>query len=278
MAGGTLTKGIAGSQRLLFYSGLIMAAVSAILVFIIASGQSDGGGGDTVAVLAAKQDIPAQTRITSEMLEVRFVSPAEAVVDAYNSRGQAIDHVTVQDVPAGTQIVPSMLSQAAGEGLTFVVAAGMRAVSIEVEEVVTAGGNIEPGDRVDIIGLFEVSGETDPNVLLAVLAPGQNVSPLEGVEAGTRMVLTVTLLQDVKVLGIGQSLAPNPAAVDGGSAAADGEAEPRASTATLELNPQQAQVITLADEFGILRMSARPPGDTEVAPLQPSLIPLERSR
>lgn len=274
MAGNTLTKSIAGSQRLLLYGGLMLAAISAILVFMIASGQS--GGGNAVAVLTAKQDIPAQTRINLDMLEVRFVNPDEAVVDAYNSRGQAIDHVAVQNIAAGAQIVPNMLSQSAGEGLAFVVASGMRAVSIEVQEVVTAGGNIEPGDRVDIIGLFEVSGGVDPNAMLAVLAPGQSVDAAAGALAG-RAVLTVTLLQDVKVLGVAQSLAPQPAG-EGATDTADVESQPRASTATLELTPQQAQVITLADEFGILRMAARGLGDAEVAPLQPSLIPLERSR
>ena len=275
MAGNTLTKSVGGSQRLLLYGGLVMAAVSAILVFVIAGGQS--GGGTSVAVLTAKQDIPAETRITSDMVEIRFFNPNEAAVDAYNSRGQAIDHVAVQDIPAGAQLVPNMLTQTAGEGLAFVVASGMRAVSIEVQEVVTAGGNIEPGDRVDIIGLFDVSGVTDPNALLAVLAPGLSVSVPPGVAPGGRMVLTVTLLQDVKVLGVAQALAPQPAG-DGAADTPDVESQPRASTATLELTPQQAQIITLADEFGILRMSARGLGDGEVAPLEPSLIPLERAR
>jgi Flp pilus assembly protein CpaB len=288
MAGQTMTKPRGDkTQRYVFYLGLLLAGISAIIVFAaVNSGGSSGGGGD-VPVVVAGQDIPAQTRITADMLKVEFVSPDKADADAFSSRAQLVDRVVTGVVAAGAQLVPSMVSDTAGNGLAFKVEPGTRGISVAVQEVVTAGGNIKPGDKVDVVGVFEVESVEAANHLLAQLGTAYTVAPPqltttstpEGEDAPENFVLTVTLLQNIKVLGLAQTLTPNTA---GGTFAEEVEGEtntdPRASTATVQVSPDQAQMLTTADEYGILRMDARAVGDEATVEVKPTIIVVRRTQ
>ena len=277
-------------QRLVLYVGLLFAALAAILVVVIAGNSGGGGGGATQSAVVASQPIPADTRVTAEMLEVKFLDAGEVAPDAFTARSQVIDRAVTEDVAAGQQIVPTLVTDKVGEGIAFTVTPGMRALSINVQEVVTAGGNVEPGDKVDIIGVFRLPADTSQealNATLAYLAPGFTIElppppePRAGEEGfaprSADFVLTVTLVQDLKVLGVAQSLVTRPVA---DSAAADSaeeaEAEPGAVTATLEVTPDQAQKLTLSDEYAILRMAARAVGDAEAVGTAPVLVQLSR--
>lgn len=276
-------------QRLVLYVGVLFAALAAILVLVIASNAGGGGGGAKQPVVVASQAIPAGTRVTAEMLEVQFLPADEITAEAFTARSLVTDRVVAADIPAEAHIVPSMVSDKVGEGLAFTVTPGMRALSIDVQEVVTAGGNVEPGDDVDIIGVFQVPGDIDQaslDSLLAYLAPGYRIElpPRPEAEEGESFpastsgyVLTVTLVQDLEVLGVAQSLAPREA-VDSTAAdsAEEAEPEPAAATATLQLTPDQAQLLTLADEYGLLRMSARAVGDEQPVTVGPILVKLGR--
>lgn len=286
MAGQTMAKPRGDkSQRYVFFLGLILAAIAAVIVFVAVSGSDSGTTSGQVPVVVANEAIPAQTRVTADMLSVEFLATDAANPDAFSSRSQLVDRVVTEDVPAGAQVLPSMVSDVAGDGLSFKVDPGMRGISVDVREVVTAGGNIKPGDKVDIVGVFEVETAEAANHLLAQLGtaytvadPGLTTTNGTEEEAVDSFVLTVTLLQNVKVLGLAQTLTPT---TSGGTLAEDVEeadSEPNASTATLQVDPSQAQMLTTADEYGILRMDARPPADETVVEIQPTLIIVERTQ
>lgn len=292
MAGHTVAKKFGGrSQRLVFFLGLVLAAVAAVIVFAAVNGADSGTSGGEVPVVQAKEAIPADTRITSDMLEVKFVSSDEAQADAFTSRSQLIDRVVTEDVAAGAQVLTSTVSDVAGDGLTFRVEPGMRGVSVGVQEVVMAGGNIKPGDHVDVVGIFTVADAEAANHVLQVLGLEYTVveppravpitPPLEGeaVEAETSedLVLTVTLLQNVKLLAIAQSLTETTAGGNVADELDEADSDPSAATATLELNPQQAQEITWVDNFGIVRMDARAVGDEQIVDVVPTLLRLEET-
>lgn len=292
MAGQTIAKPRRDkTQRYVFYLGLLLAAIAAIIAFVAVNSSESGttsSSGGTVPVVVAQETIPAQTRVTADMLKVEFVSPDKASADAFTSRSQLVDRVVTEEVAAGDQVLPSMVSLSAGDGLAFKVEPGMRGISVRVREVVTAGGNLKAGDRVDVVGMFQVESAEAANHILTVLGldytlvdPPRAVptTSLEGgeVEAAEseNLVLTVTLLQHVKLLAMAQSLTETTV---GGNIADDGadvNSEPEAATATLELTPQQAQEITWADEFGILRMEARAVGDEEIVSVVPTLLSLD---
>jgi pilus assembly protein CpaB len=263
---------------------VLFAVVAAVLVFaaLNSGGGEDGGGAaETIAtskVVMATQAIPANTRITTDMLEVRLLPSDEINAEAFTAPSQVIDRIATEDVAAGQEIVPASVSKSAGEGVSFVVQPGFRAISVEVREVVTAGGNLEPGDNVDIIGIFEVADALAANDLMAALGLPYKVTaparPPTTDEADDRLVLTVTLLHNVKLLALAQSLTEDTAGGDTADDPLDAEPHPSAATATLELTPHQAQGITLSDEYAVLRMDGRAVGDDETVDVVPTLLRL----
>ena len=284
-----MARAVAGSRpergkRVYLVLAVVAALIAAVLVFAALNGGSDDGGGvNTVAttkVVVAQQGIPANTRITAEMLEIKFLPTDEVNAEAFTAPSQVIDRVATAEVAAGDQIVPILVSRSAGQGGSFVVQPGYRAISVEVREVVTAGGNLEPGDHVDIIGIFEVADVVAANDLLAVLGLPYEVTAPPGLATGAegsgneRLVLTMTLLQNVKLLALAQSLTEDTAGGNAADDPADAEPNPSAATATLELTPQQAQEITWSDEYAILRMDGRAVGDDAVVEVTPVLLRL----
>ena len=275
------------TQRYVFYLGLLLAGIAAIIVFVTVNGAESGstGGsvGGNVPVVVANDVIPAQTRITTEMLTVKFVSPEEASADAFTSRSQLVDRVVTEEVAAGAQILPTAVSDTAGDGLAFKVEPGMRGISVSVQEVVIAGGNLRPGDRVDLVGIFSVADVESANYILQILGldyqlvdppqPAPTTTAEEGEETDLgSLTLTVTMLQNVKLLALAQSLTESTAGGNVADDAAETESEPRAATATMELTPQQAQEITWADQFGVIRMEARAVGDETIVDVVPTLF------
>ncbi len=274
------------SQRYVFYLGVLLAGIAAVIVFVAVNGADSGsGGGGNVPVVVANEAIPAQTRITSDMLKVEFVAADKADANAFTSRTQLVDRVVTQEVAAGAQILPSAVSNTAGDGLAFKVTPGMRGISVEVREVVTAGGNIIPGDHVDMLGIFQLETVEAANHLLAQLGTPYSVTEPQVVPADAdeseeprTFVLTVTLIQNVKVLGLAQTLTPTTAGGTFAEEVEEADAQPRASTATVEVTPDKAQMLTTADVYGIMRFDVRAPGDESVVEVQPTFIVVDRTQ
>ncbi len=134
-----------------------------------------------------------------------------------------------------------------------------------MSEVISSGGLIVPGDRVDVIGLFEIKAN--------------NRDPLP---------MATTLLQNVEVLAVAQQLVGDDqkgnssrigravgsaAGLDKAAGALDSSGlartepavQPLAKTVTLSVAPEEAQRLALGEQFGTVRLSLRPYGDTSVA-------------
>lgn len=275
MAGGTITRPLGGrSQRLALVLGGVLGLAVAIGIAAYARGGGDGGATPAgyQPVVVASQDIPAGTRITADMLEPKSVPVDEAVADAFTSRGAVVDRVSAQAIAAGEQVVPAMVSTEGGDGLAFKIQPGMRAVSIAVEEAVIAGGNARPGDRVDVVAVFQVSTPEAVRSILATFAGDANAAalptcPQEQMVAGCTYNITGTLVQNLRLVAVAQSLAAADATAEGTEETPSGDAQPRASTATLEVTPDQAQLLALADQYGANRLTVRPFGDEQAVSL-----------
>jgi len=264
------------TQRFVLIAGVVCGLIAAILVFAVVaqSGGSEGDGSQSVVV--AKQDIPAQSRLIADILDVETLPADEVNPEAFTARSQVVNRITGQAITAGDQILPTMVSDRAGESLAFTIGAGKRAVSIEVKESVTAGGNVQPGDQVDVVGIFALDKDADVTALLAVVAPGGEavITPF-----GTDRNLTVTLLQDVKVLAVGQSLVKSEEETTTRTTQpeTDAEGRPKAKSVTLEVSPQQAQLLVLADEYAVLRLAVRAFGDLGPVGIAPMITAFKRS-
>jgi pilus assembly protein CpaB len=117
-----------------------------------------------------------------------------------------------------------------GGGLAERVEKKQRAISISVDNTSAVSGLVRPNDKVDIVGTFRF--------------------PVQQANSGLDVV-TWTLLQDVTVLAVGQSMSR-------------GAQDPRQrgySTLTLALSPEEAELIIFAEQKGKLTLTLRNPAD-----------------
>lgn len=129
---------------------------------------------------------------------------------------------------------PLRLSKLVGEGQSFmssILPAGRRAIATRIAADTSAGGFILPNDFVDVI----MTRRTDT-------------------EKGNSNYLTETILKNIKVLAIDQAIQEDE----------EGRRVKVGETATLELTPQQAEIITVAQQMAErLTLSLRSVADAQ---------------
>lgn len=184
-----------------------------------------------VQVLVASRPLPAGTIL--KPADVRWQQwPATASTSGYltsatTSPAKMAGAVARADIVAGEPLTVQRVVQPGERGfLAAVLKPGYRAVTINVSASTGVAGFIFPGDRVDLV-LSRQAGED------------RHVSE--------------TVLTDVRVVGIDQR-SSNP------------KSEVLVpQTATLEVSPKQAEIVTLVSEMGKLSLSLRSlaqPGET----------------
>jgi len=130
-------------------------------------------------------------------------------------------------VAAGQPVYDPMVVFAKGSGfLAAILPKGMRAVAMDISADNAAGGFILPEDHVDIL-------------LTRHDKAAEKIT-------GTEKVVTDTILSNVRVLAVDQSVEEK-----GGQKVVVGK------TATLELTPQQAETLALSRQLGTLSLSLR---------------------
>jgi Flp pilus assembly protein CpaB len=254
--GMTLARGNRGLLIIALLAGLI----AAVLVFAALAQSDDGGSttpgavGATVPTVVAAQDIDAGTKITPEMIEVANWPENLKVTGAFDNTTPVVGEVTNYVIREGEAITPSKIGAPVDgndQSLTRVVPPGMRAVGLRVEEVTAVGGNLFPGDWVDVIAVFPEDAGSPPHA--------------------------VTVLQNVEILGVAQLTEdPRPAGnrdVDGdgvsdavisGQLPEDPKQQPSAATITLSLSPAQVQLLALVQEEATkVYTSLRPFGEQD---------------
>ena len=129
----------------------------------------------------------------------------------------------------------------AGGGLGAIITPKMRALSINVSGAAAVSGLVQPNDRVDVLGTFYL--------------PGKNGTELEAI--------TLTLLQDVTVLAVGQRTARLGENLDRGGGY---------SMVTFEVTPRETELLVFTETMkGRLTLALRNPGDVSYERDLPSL-------
>jgi pilus assembly protein CpaB len=123
-----------------------------------------------------------------------------------------------------------------GAGLPMIIPAGMRAVSVKVNDVVAVAGFVIAGTRVDVVLTGNPTKDLDP-----------------------AKTTTTTVLENVQVLAAGQKMQRSE----------NGEPQ-QVTVITLLVNPDDAQKLVLASSEGKVQLSLRNPLDTAQSPV-PSL-------
>lgn len=189
-----------------------------------------------VEILAATRDIAKGTRLTPNMLQWKKW-PEEALepnlIDI-KDQPQALEKyssaVTLAKIYKGEPLMRQKVVQAGDRGLMAAqLGPGMRAISTRITADTAAGGFIQPGDRVDVV--------------LTTLLPQRH----QAARVARNNHVSNTIFENVPVLAIGQTSAPNP----------DGSAFVIGSTALLEMSQSDAETLIEAQSRGEISLILR---------------------
>ena len=214
-------------------------------------------------VVVAKTTLPAQTVLTQDNVELRDVTNDAIQPNAATALNDVQGKALTVPVAASQQILTPFLANADQpdvKKLADLVPAGKRAMSVTFTELNTAGGLVAPGDYVDVIGVFNKTtlGKDQSMLLLQdilVLAVAQNTSvdqlPRQGSSASGSSQTQSALPLPTRG---GSTSVPLPQSTPANLPFAPAQTR----TVTLAVDPEAAERLALAEDYGHLRYIVRP--------------------
>ena len=223
------------SNRLVLLIGVFLAIVAFVGVIVLSSG-SGGNRADapktTGPVVVATADIPLSTKVQESQLKIETKELTAILPGAYTDITQVVGKVVRQSIASGAQVTSASFVTTTGI-IDIEVPPGMRAISVQVDQVSGVGTVIKTGDYVDMIVGF--ASDKFPVV---------TKNPVDDsfvVVAGLNGTSVKLLLQGMQVLG---TLLPPPT-TDTSQPAPSGGTTGGGTTTTL--NGQQQIVILAVD-------------------------------
>ena len=218
------------SKALLMVGVALFLALAAVLV--AAKWMSDQGAGGTRVAVAAI-DIEQGTRLVGANLQLVEWPAASVPAGAITDLKTLENRIVRASIGKGEPIVETKLAPAGTMGgLSAVVAAGKRAMTVRVNDVVGVAGFALPGNYVDILVSLESSGND-----LGQHAPA----------------ISKIVLERILVLAVAQESNRD-------------DTKPRVVNAvTLELAPDQVEKLDLARSIGSLSLVLRNQVDPQPA-------------
>jgi pilus assembly protein CpaB len=185
---------------------------------------------DSVAVVAATQDLPIGKRIQASDLKLINLDRKDLPKGAFLKTADVLDRAVAVPVSASEVMLSAKLAaKGSGDGITALIEPGARAVSVQVNEISGVSGFIQPGTHVDVL-------------FTRVFSNGD--------------AATTTILQNVKVLAYGRQLDPG--------AKVDPRDTSRPTVATLLVSQEQAEKLVLAEQRGRIQLVLRNGLDAEI--------------
>jgi len=176
------------------------------------------------SVVIATRDIPLGQRIQKAEIRVGRAITTSIPPDAFTKSESVIGQVSKSTLFAGEVLIDRRLSKyVGGSALAAVLELGMRAVTVRVDDVIGVGGFVLPENRVDVVATFQQGNSYQAE----------------------------TILQDIRVLAVDQRSDP-------------GSNEPLLVRAvTLEVTPQGAEKIAIAEQRGRIQLTLLNPMSTK---------------
>ncbi|MGI4788009.1 MAG: Flp pilus assembly protein CpaB [Janthinobacterium lividum] len=177
-----------------------------------------------VSVVAAGRDIPARTKLTAALFQMRSITLRDVPEGASRTRSDFVGKVSLQAIGAGDVVTQSVVAPSASLGMAFALPPSLRAVTVATD----------PADGVDLF-----------------VRPEDHVDILATDEPGSGPAEARTVLQNVLLLAVGSQTSPDPPSA-ASSAPASGAAH-----VTVAVTPSQAQALVLAAARGHLHLALR---------------------
>lgn len=237
-------------MRLTRQAALAIALVAGLLaallawVFIGQGAKPKPKVQETIQIPVPAETIPAGTELQATMFLLSEQPKEQLTTNIVTDAKQLEGLIAVLELPKGQPVRAEQVQQRSARlGMAYALNPGLRGMAVSLDVIGTVGDFIKPLDHVDILTSF-----TDD-----------------------KQVVVRTLVQDVVVLAIGQTIsAPPPAASTEQTSETKTEAAgPRktATPVTLALTPAQAQIVLTADKAGELRLTLRARKDDAVVAL-----------
>jgi pilus assembly protein CpaB len=177
-------------------------------------------------VVTAALDIPFGTKIEARHLATIDMLPGTEPAGSFTDRAKVEGRVTRSTMVRGEILLEARLADSgSGSALAAVVEKNMRAVTIRVDDVVGVAGFLLPGNRVDVIATRKEDKDR---------------------------AVTETILSNVRVLAVDQT------------AAAEKNEPVVVRAVTLELKPEDAEVLMKGKALGTIQLALRNPLDESV--------------
>lgn len=198
---------------------------------------------ETTQIAVATEKLPMGTRLTEKLVKMTSWPKSTPLQGSFSDTTQMLGRAVLVETLPNEPILESRLApKEAGAGLMVAIPEGMRAISIQVNNIIGVTGFVAPGSLVDLI--------------LTTMPPKEVKKNIKGTpgETGSKIVL-----ENLKILAVGQNVQR------------DVEGKPQSvAEVTLLVTPEQASKIALATGDGRIQLALRNPLDHEA--VDPPLI------
>jgi len=276
------------TSRVFLLGGIILAIIVFVLIILLFSNGTTGTGSNNNPPPVTQQDtvfatvdITLGTQVTSDMVSSHKVDLTTRSATAFSNISDVVGQIIRTNVTANTDLNASMFaSSGIVASVTPNLDKGMRAMSVQVDQVTGVGTLIQTGDHVDVIIGF---GGSTAGSTCGTGFQLDNVDPKTGLITpisalgGSSIKMVV---QSSKVVG---TLLPPPPAAAANAPAASGapsgtSLNGQQEIVLLEVTAQQAEVIRYGQVDGCLSLVLRSPKDyvdasTPPNPVAPPLDP-----
>jgi pilus assembly protein CpaB len=214
---------------LVFYVAVIVAAVATYGVYKALEVTRESGRVVTAPVVVASEDIPEGHAIEKRAITTGQWPVQTIPAGAFSSVDSVAGRVTRVPVFQGEPIVPGRLAPPGTTGgLEVKIAPGKRAMSVKINDVAGISGLIQPNSRVDV--LVNIRDDRSPK----------------------QSQVAKLFMENMRVLSVGQQVTRGE----------DGKPI-NATTATLEVTPDEAERLAIAMGQGLIALVLRGYGDPD---------------
>jgi pilus assembly protein CpaB len=227
-----------------------VAFIAAAAAVLLARGMLGGGTpisqaapppATTIEILVASKDVAPGHSLDPDLVQweawPKKTVPAAGFItkETQPDIAKAVAGVVVRaPLVTGQPITEASIVHAGATGfLAATIKPGMRAIGVPVNADTSAGGFILPNDRVDVVLTRDMSG-------------GAQIKNFQ----------SETILRDVRVLAVDQTAQPQK-----------DQQSVVGKTATLELKPEQAELLVRSQQMGVLSLALRALGDSAGEPV-----------
>ncbi|HYQ72751.1 MAG TPA: Flp pilus assembly protein CpaB [Gammaproteobacteria bacterium] len=195
--------------------------------------------GDAATVVVAALEVPFGTKIESSHIRTAEWPVGSVPEGAFNDPAEVEGKIAKQAFFPGEILLEGRIAEhLGGSTLSAIIEPTKRAITVRVNDVIGVAGFLLPGNRIDVLATRK-----------------------EGKRAQTR-----TVLEDIKVLAVDQTASPEK----------DKPVVVRA--VTLEMAPEEAEILVKSTQEGTLQLTLRNPLDNEpiLAKKKPESKPVKR--